>query len=99
MTILPKEPSSREVTSEAVYLRRREFISNSAKAAGTAVLTGGGLLWLVGNKPPPNQPEPPALVSTRPAAAAGPYDAAEPETSYRDGTTYNNFYLAARSGA
>ena len=42
------EPRSSEITSESLYLNRREFLKNGALAAGTAFAVGGGLLWLIG---------------------------------------------------
>ncbi len=84
-------PSS-EITPELLYLNRREFIKNGAYAFGTAAAVGGGLLWLVGKGPPPDPPEEPPLVDASAIAATGPYDADEPLTSYKDVTTYNNYY-------
>src|SRR5215217_6429603 len=50
------EPRSSEITPESLYLGRREFLRNTALAAGTAAVFGGGLLWLVGRRPPPDPP-------------------------------------------
>jgi len=86
------EPPSSEITPEPLYLRRREFIKNAAYTAGTATAVGGGLLWLIGQGPPPDQPEPPGLVDLALAQQLGTYDTDEPQTPYRDATTYNNFY-------
>jgi sulfoxide reductase catalytic subunit YedY len=58
------------------------------------VAVGGGLSWLVGQAPPPDEP-PKAAAATEPlevVSLAGIYDTDEPQTSYRDVTTYNNFY-------
>src|SRR5258707_598746 len=44
MAKLPNEPSP-EVTPEAHYLRRREFIKNAVLFTGTTAAVGGGLLW------------------------------------------------------
>jgi sulfoxide reductase catalytic subunit YedY len=86
------EPASSEITSESLYLRRREFLKNGALAAGTALAVGSGLLGLVGMHPPPDPPEeqPPAPAPV--AKAGGPYDTDEALTSYQSVTTYNNFY-------
>jgi methionine sulfoxide reductase catalytic subunit len=91
---LPREPSPREITPESLYLRRREFIKNTALAAGTAVAFGGGLVWLVGQRPPPDAPveQPLAAADATAVAGAGPYDTDEPLTPYQSVTTYNNFY-------
>jgi len=92
MSRLPKEPPSSEITPEPLYLRRREFIRNGAFLAGTAVATGGGLLWLVGKSPPPDQPQPSPLAVAVPSSGMGQYDTNEAQTPYKDVTTYNNFY-------
>jgi sulfoxide reductase catalytic subunit YedY len=89
------QPRSSEITPESLYLRRREFIANAAKAAGTAVAFGGGLMYLVGKGPPPDTPETKPLVEAAgsvatPEAAAGPDG--EAITTYQAATTYNNFY-------
>lgn len=91
MKKLPQEPLSSEVTPEALYLSRREFIKNSAFAVGTAIALGSSLSWLVSNSPPPDQPEEPNLVDAS-ALTKGPHDADEEPTSYQDATTYNNYY-------
>src|SRR6266536_3503142 len=86
------QPRSSEITPESLYLRRREFLRNTALAVGTAAVMGSGLLWLVGQGPPPDPPpdEPPVSVASPPTP--GRYDTAEPPTSYQSITTYNNFY-------
>jgi sulfoxide reductase catalytic subunit YedY len=93
---LPREPSSSEITPESLYLRRREFIKNAALSVGTAAVFGSGLVWLVGQRPPPDAPDQPPLAEA-PAAAtepAGPgqYDTDEAMTTYQAVTTYNNYY-------
>ena len=92
MSNLPPEPPSTEITPEPLYLRRREFMKNGMLTIGTAAAFGSGLLWLVGKGPPPDQPEAANLVDPDVVAAKGPYDVEETLTSYRDATTYNNFY-------
>ncbi|HLG74467.1 MAG TPA: protein-methionine-sulfoxide reductase catalytic subunit MsrP [Chloroflexota bacterium] len=99
MSTLPKEPPSSEITPEPLFWRRREFIRNAGLIAGTAVATGGPLLWLVGKSPPPDPPveaplpeAPAALAAAATPAGPGAYDTTEPWTQYRDITTYNNFY-------
>ncbi len=95
MSSLPKEPPSSEITPEPLFWRRREFIRNAGLIAGTAAATGGPLLWLVGKSPPPDAPEePPITAPVEAAAPASPssFDTTEPQTSYKDATTYNNYY-------
>jgi sulfoxide reductase catalytic subunit YedY len=93
MRDLPKEPHSSEITPEPLYWRRREFIRNTGLIAGTAAATGAPLLWLVGKSPPPDAPITPPLPETALDTTTGSsFDTTEPETSYKDITTYNNFY-------
>ncbi len=93
MKDLPKEPPSSEITPKQLYLTRREFMKNSALTLGTAAAMGGGLLWLLGKKPPPDAtPAPAQAESVLAATSSGLYDTDEPQTPLRDVTTYNNFY-------
>jgi sulfoxide reductase catalytic subunit YedY len=93
MRKLPPQPPSSEITPEALYLGRREFLKNGVLAAGTAAAVGSGLLWLIGKGPPPDPPdEPPPVQEAAVAAARGPHDTDEPLTSYQAVTTYNNYY-------
>jgi sulfoxide reductase catalytic subunit YedY len=107
MKRLPAEPPSSEITPEQLYLNRREFIKNAALTLGTAGAVGGSLLWLVGQGPPPEQPDFSSVAPPRSALAAGDdgvtdgllevtsntkYDTDEPLNSQRDIATYNNFY-------
>ena len=55
------EPPSSEITPESLYLRRREFIKNAALTLGTAAVFGSGLVYLVGQRPPPDVPDQPPL--------------------------------------
>jgi len=96
MARLPDEPADSEITAEALYLRRREFIKNAVLGVGTAAVFGSGLVWLVGQRPPPDAPDQPPLgeaaaVAAEPTAP-GQYDTDEPMTTYQAVTTYNNFY-------
>jgi sulfoxide reductase catalytic subunit YedY len=87
------EPKGSEITPEPFYMRRREFIKNIILFAGTATGVGAALVSLTGGKRPEK---------TQPALAPGdeprftyirsPYSTDEPQTSYNDVTTYNNFY-------
>src|SRR4051794_14766804 len=55
MADLPKPPPTREITPEAIYLRRREFLKEAALTLGTATLVGGGLLALTGGLKTPRE--------------------------------------------
>src|SRR5579884_323023 len=65
-TRIPEPPSS-EITPPHVYLNRRAFIKNAALTLGTATAVGGGLLYLVGQSPPPD----PTTAGAAPAPDAG----------------------------
>jgi sulfoxide reductase catalytic subunit YedY len=89
---LPPEPPSSEITPEPLYQSRREFIRNAARALGTAAVVGGGLSWLVGQSPPPDPPEEPALVDVA-ALPQGKYDVLdEAQTPFEQVALYNNYY-------
>ena len=86
-----------EITPEALYLRRREFIRNAALFTATSAGVGGGLLWLMqGGRSEPKPPAAEVAADTgRPAltiARRGPYGTDEAQTPFRAVTTYNNFY-------
>lgn len=106
-TSLGKPIAPREITPEKHYLRRRDFLRNSVLFTATSGGLGATLLWLMNGlraqdhvKPPLSYAPPlpgsgvgaaPAstqLVITKRVDDAG----GEPETSYQDITTYNNFY-------
>ncbi|HYO55686.1 protein-methionine-sulfoxide reductase catalytic subunit MsrP [Archangium sp.] len=89
----PPEPLGSEITSESLYLRRRELLKSAALFTGTAAAVGTGL-QLLSNRPTgggtpllATPGEAPKVVRPR-----GPYDTDERATSYEDATTYNNFY-------
>jgi sulfoxide reductase catalytic subunit YedY len=97
---LPEPPSS-EITSESLYLRRREFLKSAVLFGGTATGVGGGLQMLSdspagGGGGGPSLPAAPAAPGEAAPAPKkkfrGPYDTDEKPTSYDDVTTYNNFY-------
>jgi methionine sulfoxide reductase catalytic subunit len=74
-----------EITPEGLYVRRRDFLAGGAAAAA------GVTLALAGCKPKaaaPVAPTEPALPGVKP----GPFATDETKTSYKDITTYNNFY-------
>jgi sulfoxide reductase catalytic subunit YedY len=74
-----------EITPEGLYVRRRDFLAGGAAAAT------GVTLAVAGCKPKaaaPVAPTEPALPGVKP----GPFATDETQTSYKDITTYNNFY-------
>jgi sulfoxide reductase catalytic subunit YedY len=92
MKKLTSEPPSSEITSESLYLRRREFLKDAALAVGTAAVFGGSLLWLVGKRPPPDAPDTQPLPALAPVATPAPQPPGDALTPYDAVTTYNNFY-------
>ena len=91
MKKLPSRPPSSEVTPEALYRGRRDFLKNAALTAGTAALVSSGLTWLVGAGPGAD----PVAAGPAPAAAPaqqGASAADEGLTPLQSVTTYNNFY-------
>jgi len=87
------ELPSNQVTDEAVYLRRREFLRDAggitAGLALSAPLAGCFADETASAKPSPSAP-PKALEAAR---ASDPGFVAQDEpTSYEDATSYNNFY-------
>ncbi len=72
-----------EITSESDYLKRRDFIKKSAILVGAA--WSGGLSLPASAKSPDYANDFPGLIKT-------PYGKGEKLTSFKDITTYNNFY-------
>jgi sulfoxide reductase catalytic subunit YedY len=89
---LPEPPGS-DITSESLYLRRREFLKSAALFTGTAAAVGAGL-QLLSHRPTGGDTPLLAAPGEAPkvARSRGPYDTDERATSYEDATTYNNFY-------
>jgi len=94
---LGKPPATSEITPEADYHGRREFIKNSLLLAASATGVGASLIGLMGRgrRTPPVEtvavaPSPASLPP--PLTVRSPYSTSEPQTSYLDATTYNNFY-------
>jgi len=81
-----------EITPEAVWMRRREFVRNAALFTATSAGVGGSLLWLMrGTRAERKR----AAAEAEPALAiARRVDRASDErpTPYADVTSYNNFY-------
>jgi methionine sulfoxide reductase catalytic subunit len=75
-------PSS-EITSQALYLRRREFLQ---AASGAAMAAAAALV-------PPGVPSAAAQTGQKlPNVRKSPLSTTEPLNDYEDVTTYNNFY-------
>ncbi|HEY0466164.1 MAG TPA: protein-methionine-sulfoxide reductase catalytic subunit MsrP [Polyangiaceae bacterium] len=94
----PRPPASSEITAPALYARRREFIKSGALYLGTSAALGAGLVSLssMGSADPPAAPPPlpPAPSGAAPfrVGKRGQFGTSEAQTSYRDITTYNNYY-------
>jgi sulfoxide reductase catalytic subunit YedY len=94
----PRPPPSSEITAPELYARRREFIKTGALYVATSAALGAGLVSLssMGSADPPAKPPP--LPKAPPGAAKweiskrGRFGTSEPQTSYEDITTYNNYY-------
>ena len=74
-----------DVTPKSVYLNRRKFLATAAIGGG-ALLAGRAMWDLIA---------PSTRVSAATqlnAAIKSPFSTTEPETSYNDVTTYNNYY-------
>ena len=89
------EPA-REITPEALYVRRREWLKNAALTVATAGGVGGGLLSLLGDSARPRvdeAPRAPAATALEPTSRSIVLDPKlDPHTSFDAITTYNNFY-------
>src|SRR5579872_4669393 len=72
MTRAVPEPPSHEITPESVYMHRREFIKNGARALGVATTVGGLVTWLVHGAPAPDAPEPPTIAALSGSAPTPP---------------------------
>jgi sulfoxide reductase catalytic subunit YedY len=90
------EPRSSEITPEELYLRRRQFMKNTALAVATAGGVGTALLGLLGDSARPRIDEAPAAPAAKPLSPAkrsAQTDArVDPPTPFADITTYNNYY-------
>lgn len=95
-----KPPPTDEITPEALYLRRREFIKNSLLFTATTAGVGGGLLWLTKGGRASDKTSRAGKVAAAGVPVASELSIVgrsalstdEPMTAERDATTYNNFY-------
>ncbi|HEY1534513.1 MAG TPA: mononuclear molybdenum enzyme YedY, partial [Polyangiaceae bacterium] len=98
MRTSPRPPPSSEITAPELYARRREFIKTGALYVAASTAVGAGLIALssMGSADPPAKPPP--LPKAPPGAAKweigmrGRFGTSEPQTTYEDITTYNNYY-------
>ena len=79
--------SSSEITPEAVYLNRRQFM----QAAGVLSLSAAALAACGGNLPE-TQPAAGGAAEPAPAAQSAADELGDPLTSFEAVTTYNNYY-------
>ena len=91
MSRLPNEPPSAEITPEAAYQRRREFLKNTALFAGTSAVMGTGLLRILGGPRGGKKAAPPDAPAIQ-ADLSPYYQLDEPRTPFDDVTGYNNYY-------
>jgi len=95
----PAEPPSSEITPEALYLRRREFLKSAGLFVATTSGLSAGVLALTGAGKAKGRPAEPAPAAAAPAAPAGyavakkgEYTVSEALTPLGDVSSYNNFY-------
>lgn len=69
--------ASSDITSEALYLNRRQFIQSAGLMAGSLALASAGG---------------PAQAAALPNVTKGPYGTTEKQTPFGSATTYNNYY-------
>jgi len=96
MDSIGKPQPASEVTPERVYLRRREFLRNSALFAATSAGVGSTLLWLMRGLRANfrNETAKAHALLASPGfeiARRADYAAGELKTTYDSVTTYNNF--------
>jgi methionine sulfoxide reductase catalytic subunit len=92
---LGREPEEGEVTSEALYVRRRELLKSAALFAATASGVGGSLLWLMGGlraDPKDGEGKTPVADIASLGSSRRDYTGGEDPTPITAVTHYNNFY-------
>jgi sulfoxide reductase catalytic subunit YedY len=93
MTELGKVPKASEITPEPLYLRRREFLKNSALFTATSAGVGSTLLWLMrGLRATDLKQKDHRSPLGLAVAERGRYSVDDPATPYESVTTFNNFY-------
>jgi methionine sulfoxide reductase catalytic subunit len=81
----PADIRPSEITPEAIYQQRREFLRAGA-LAGCGLVTGSGFGFSTGGEP--SVTETPTLAGV----VKGPFSTDEAQTPFTDATSYNNFY-------
>src|SRR5499427_2463951 len=81
---------SSEITPQGLYVRRRDFLAGGAAAATGLALTLAGCKSRANGAPAAGPPQ--AAPPLPGVVKKGPFGTDEPQTSYKDITTYNNFY-------
>jgi sulfoxide reductase catalytic subunit YedY len=96
MTRPKHEPKSAEITPEAQYLGRREWLRRAALIGATASGLGAGLVALTGSRRPsgstPSSRAASAPITLPAAVLNARYSTDEARTPFADVSTYNNFY-------
>jgi sulfoxide reductase catalytic subunit YedY len=91
-----REPAASEITPEELYVRRREFLKNTALGAATAAGVSGALLGLLGDSSRARAPKEQSAEPARALAVSSRWPNHEakvdPLTPLSDITSYNNFY-------
>ena len=83
----PADIRESEVTPKELYLRRREFIKSTGAIAAAAATAGAGAFF-----PETSSAQNPNAYKFPNLKKGSPFDTDEKLNSYRDITTYNNFY-------
>jgi sulfoxide reductase catalytic subunit YedY len=84
----PADIRESEVTPHELYLRRREFITAAGTIAVGAAAAAVGSAWLPGTAGAQN----PNAYKFPQLKKGSPFDTTEKQNSYKEITTYNNFY-------
>lgn len=81
-----REIPASAITSESLYLRRRDFLKTSA-LAGLGLAVGPGWTWSGKDEASAS-----ATAAALEGVAKSEFSSDEPQTPYEDVTTYNNYY-------
>ena len=84
----PADIRESEVTPKGLYVRRREFIASAGSVAALAVTAGLGSTFSADAEAAQN----PSAYKFPDLKKGSPFDTTEALNSYKDVTTYNNFY-------